>query len=164
MPPICHLFATYLHRNLIGISSEPHWNLAEWWAYFQAAITEVPSLSSAMSIIQRGPRKRSWRYGVLLNCSSPRERPLNWKWRKIRHFLAYIKKKHYLCAAKVKINSSLYKNSSDENFKHPTRDAFWLRERKRQQCTKEILYCWRGSCFSWTKNTRDVQMNIIWQL
>ena len=27
MPPICHLFATYLHRNLIGTSSESHRNL-----------------------------------------------------------------------------------------------------------------------------------------
>ena len=26
-PFVCHLLATYLHRNLIGISSEPHWNL-----------------------------------------------------------------------------------------------------------------------------------------
>jgi hypothetical protein len=55
--------------------------------------------------------------------------------------VAYGKKKQYLCSAKVEINSSLYQNNSYENFKHPTRDAFWLRERKRQQCTKEILYC-----------------------
>ena len=27
MPPTCHLLATYLHRNLIGISSESHRNL-----------------------------------------------------------------------------------------------------------------------------------------
>ena len=26
-PFVCHLLATYLHRNLIGISSEPHRNL-----------------------------------------------------------------------------------------------------------------------------------------
>ena len=40
-PFVCHLLATYLHRNLIGISSEPHRNLTEWWAYHQAAITET---------------------------------------------------------------------------------------------------------------------------
>ena len=27
MPPICHLFATYLHRNIIGTSLESHRNL-----------------------------------------------------------------------------------------------------------------------------------------
>ena len=70
LPPTCHLSPSEPHRNLIGISSEPHRNLAEWWAYFQAAITEVPSLSSAMFIIQRGPRKRSWRFGVLDECYS----------------------------------------------------------------------------------------------
>ena len=50
-PFVCHLLATYLHRNLIGISSEPHRNLTEWWACHQAAISEVPSLSSPMFII-----------------------------------------------------------------------------------------------------------------
>ena len=70
LPLICHLSPLEPHRNLIGISSEPHRNLAEWWAYFQAAITEVPSLSLAMFIIQRGPRKRSWRFGVLDECYS----------------------------------------------------------------------------------------------
>ena len=29
MPPYCPLIATYLHRNLIGISSEPDRNLTE---------------------------------------------------------------------------------------------------------------------------------------
>ena len=34
-PFVCHLLATYLHRNLIGISSEPHRNLIEWLAWHQ---------------------------------------------------------------------------------------------------------------------------------
>ena len=41
MPTICHLPAPYLHRNLIGTSSESHRNLAEWWTYHQATNTET---------------------------------------------------------------------------------------------------------------------------
>ena len=81
------------HRNLIGTSSEPHRMMSVSSSSYQRylfiilplrstvsrlACPDFPtprltleySARNSMSIIQRGPRKRSWRFGVLDECYS----------------------------------------------------------------------------------------------
>ena len=101
LPPISIGTSSEPHWNLIGISPNDERIIKQLPTIFKqlsfynssTTLDGIPSrvsrlsntldlLSSisqgtSMSIIQRGPRKRSWRYGVLLNCSLPRERPLN---------------------------------------------------------------------------------------
>ena len=95
MPPTCHLSPSEPHRNLIGTSSESRRMISvsssNYQRYLNSSLFIILPLRStvsrlaypdsptprltleysarnSMSIIQRGPRKRSWRYGVLLNC------------------------------------------------------------------------------------------------
>ena len=43
-PFVCHLLATYLHRNLIGISSEPHRNLIGTSPNDERVIKQLPTI------------------------------------------------------------------------------------------------------------------------
>ena len=48
-PFVCHLLATYLHRNLIGTSSEPHWNLIGTSPNDERIIKQLPTIFKQLS-------------------------------------------------------------------------------------------------------------------
>ena len=48
-PFVCHLLATYLHRNLIGISSEPHRNLIGVSPNDERIIKQLPTIFKQLS-------------------------------------------------------------------------------------------------------------------